>query len=224
MAWAPLAAAGISLVGGWLMNKYGGENKDQGYGMQRTGTKAAEQFQKQLFRNQGGLGGDPNYQQGSDYLRRLYSNDPELMAQFERPYMENFNENIAPNIANRFAGMGTGASGLSSSGFQQTLAQAGRGLQGDLANMRANQQMQGLNPALAYAQQPISNKLNAMQWSPYQSTYTPRQSTSGDAMLQMAPGLAGSAFQNYMNTPSQNPQSNLNTMSQSVQGAAYNPR
>jgi hypothetical protein len=71
--------------------------------------------------------------------------------------------------------MGTGASGLSSSGFQQTLAQAGRGLQSDLASMRGQQQLQGLPQALQYAQQPISNKLAAAQSIPGQYFERPGQ-------------------------------------------------
>jgi len=135
----------------------------------------------------GGLNQNPLFQGGSNFLQNLFSNDPQQMQQFQQPYMDNFNQNIVPGIANRFAGMGTGASGLSSSGFQQTLAQAGRGLQSDLASMRGQQQMQGLNTGLQYAQQPISNAMTAAGMVPNQYYERPGQS-----------GLVQSGFNSFM--------------------------
>jgi hypothetical protein len=177
----------------------------------RTGTPQAEKFQKKLFRSGGGLPKDKLYREGKDFLKDLYSNKPGAFEDFEAPYMQNFQENIMPDIANRFAGMGTGNSGLSSSGFQQTLAQAGRGLQKDLAQMRGGLQMQGLGPALQYAQQPISNQMNAMNWSPYQTTQTPRQPGIYDSMAKLAPGV----MQNIFNSPDfQNMFSSNNQMQQ----------
>jgi hypothetical protein len=128
-----------------------------------------------MMKSGGGLEGNELFGGGSDFLQKLLSNDPQQMQQFQQPYLENFQQNIVPDIANRFAGMGTGASGLSSSGFQQTLAQAGRGLQSDLASMRGQQQLQGLPQALQYAQQPISNKLAAAQSIPGQYFEKPGQ-------------------------------------------------
>ncbi len=125
--------------------------------------------------NGGGLQGNDLYGGGSNFLQSLFSNDPQQMQQFQAPYMENFQQNIVPDIANRFAGMGTGASGLNSSGFQQTLAQSGRGLQKDLASMRMQQQMQGLPQALQYAQQPISNAMTAAGMVPNQYYERPGQ-------------------------------------------------
>ena len=123
----------------------------------------------------GGLQGDQNFQSGSNFLQRLFSNDPQMIQEFNAPYMDQFNQQTVPDIANRFAGMGTGSSGLSSSGFQQTLAQAGRGLQKDLASMRQGMQLQGLPQALQYAQQPISNRFNAAQAIPGQYYENPGQ-------------------------------------------------
>ena len=123
----------------------------------------------------GGLQGNPLFESGGNFLQNLFSNDPQQMQQFQQPYMNNFNENIVPGIANRFAGMGTGASGLSSSGFQQTLAQAGRGLQSDLAQMRGQMQLGGLGQALNYAQQPISNIQSAAGMVPGQYYERPGQ-------------------------------------------------
>lgn len=109
----------------------------------------------------GGLQNNQLYNTGTDYLQNLLDNSPQAFAHFEAPYMQNFEQNIAPGIAERYAGMGTGSGALSSSGLNNSLAQAGRGLQTDLAGMRGGLQMQGLNQGLQYANQPIQNQLNA---------------------------------------------------------------
>lgn len=138
----------------------------------------------------------PLYGQGSDFLRRLLSSDPELMKQFEQPYLNNFNEVIVPGIAERFAGMGTGGGASSSSGLQNSLAQAGRGLQSDLAAMRGQMQLQGVNQGLQYAQQPYSNILASLQQRAFENTYQPgNQGLLGGALQ----GLAGGFSQGFGN-------------------------
>ena len=148
-----------------------------------------------MLKGKNGIEQNQTYQGGNNFLQNLFSNDPQQMQQFQAPYMENFQQNIVPDIANRFAGMGTGASGLSSSGFQQTLAQGGRGLQKDLAQMRGQQQMQGLNAGLQYAQQPISNRFNAANSIQNQYYHTPGQ----QGFLQsVAPEVARAGINYFM--------------------------
>ncbi len=151
-----------------------------------------------MLKGGGGLQNNPMFQGGSNFLQNLFSNDPNQMQQFQAPYMENFQQNIVPDIANRFAGMGTGASGLSSSGFQQTLAQAGRGLQKDLASMRQGMQMQGLPQALQYAQQPISNQMTAAQAIPSQYYENPGQPGFFQSFASGAAQGAGKAATNWL--------------------------
>lgn len=122
-----------------------------------------ENFLNNLYSSGGGLAGNPLYGAGSDFLQKLLKNGaPEL----EAPLMANFNQNTAPGIANRYAGMGTGAGALSSSGLNNALAQAGSGLQRDIGALRFGTQMQGLGQALQYAQQPISNQLQGLGTRP----------------------------------------------------------
>lgn len=109
----------------------------------------------------GGLGNNQLYGAGSNYLQQLLSNSPEAFQHFEAPFMQNFEQNIVPGIAERFAGAGTGAGASSSSALYNSLAQAGKNLQVDLAGLRGGLQSQGLNQALNYAQQPIQNRLGA---------------------------------------------------------------
>ncbi len=133
--------------------------------------------QQQMFQNYADnpIENSQLYQGGSNYLQGLMSNDPAAFKHFEAPYMQNFEQNIAPGIAERFAGMGTGSGALGSSGLQNSLAQAGRNLQTDLAGMRGQLQMQGLGQALNYAQQPYANAQNMMQQRPFENVYQPGQ-------------------------------------------------
>ena len=107
----------------------------------------------------------PLYGAGSDFLQRLLSGDPEMMSQFEQPYLNQFHQQTVPALAERFAGLGA----LSSSAFSNSLAQAGSGLSAQLAALRGQMQQQGLGQALGYAQQPYQNLLGGLGVNPYQS-------------------------------------------------------
>ncbi len=128
------------------------------------------------------------YGAGNDYLQRLLSNDPEAYAAFEKPYMENFEQNIAPGIAERYAGLGTGGGALSSSAFSGSLAQAGRNLQSDLAMQRGQMQMAALPQALQYAQQPYTNKMAGIDQRTFENVNRPETH-----------GLIGEATKSFVN-------------------------
>ena len=138
-----------------------------------------------------GLAGSPLYGAGSSFLQQLLSGNPEAFAAFEAPYLQNFQQKIAPGIAERFAGAGTGAGALGSSAFANSLAEASRNLQTDLASLRSGLQMQALPQALGYAQAPISNRLQASQLIPGQFYEQPGQSGFFENAL---PSLAPSGF------------------------------
>jgi hypothetical protein len=149
---------------------------------------------------------DPNYQSGSSYLQRLLSNDPAMMEQFSAPYLRQFNEDITPGIAERFAGMGTGGSGLSSSGLNNALAQAAQRLQESLASMRSQQQLQGAQLALPYAQQPYNNLSDLYgqqlftnyQQAPQQGFLQPLATAAGGALAGPLGAYAGSQLSNML--------------------------
>lgn len=162
-------------------------------------------FNKQSLRSllnmlqNGGLESNPLYQQGGDFLSNLLSGSPEFMQQFQQPYLDQFNQQIAPGIAERFAGMGTGAGASSSSGLYNSLAQAGRQLQGDLAAQRGQMQLQGLSQALPYASQPFQQRLAAAQAVPGQFYERPGQAGAfqgfAQGVGQALPGiLTGNPF------------------------------
>ncbi len=86
--------------------------------------------------NQGGT-----FQPAADYYRNLLSDNSADANAFAAPAMRQFKEQIIPDIAEQFAGMGAG--GLSSSGFQNSAVNAGTDLSERLASMRAQLRQQG---------------------------------------------------------------------------------
>jgi len=144
----------------WLSDLlFGRKSEDQ-----EVSTLSPEQqeFLKMLMQT-GGLEGNPLYGAGSDYLQQLLSNEPGAYSQFEAPLMSQFHQQIVPQIANTFAGAGTGAGAVGSSAFGQQLGQAGAGLQKDIGALRGMLQQNALGQALQYAQQPIANRLAGLQ-------------------------------------------------------------
>jgi hypothetical protein len=104
-----------------------------------TGTKQQTQFGgtdlinllQQMMQQGGGL------DLANKYDQSLLGNGPEAFNQFSSPYLKQFEEEILPQIAERFAGMGA----LSSSGFGQSLGGSASSLQSNLAQLFA--QLQG---------------------------------------------------------------------------------
>lgn len=68
-----------------------------------------------------------------DWLNSILEDDEGALEDFQRPILENYNENIIPNLMEKFGGIGA----KSSSAFNQTLAKQGRKLAGDLSTQRA---------------------------------------------------------------------------------------
>lgn len=91
---------------------------------------------------------DPNYQAGSSYLQRLLSDDPEAFESFESPYKTQFQEEIVPQLAERFSSMGA----RNSSAFNNALAREGSNLSQRLASLRENLRMNALQSALGYSE------------------------------------------------------------------------
>ena len=91
-------------------------------------TKFHDQILRQLQQSMKQGGGQYNANQ---YYNNLLGNPEEAYDRFSQPYMQQFQEQILPEIAERFAGQGA----LSSSGFGQALGGAASGLQGQLAKL-----------------------------------------------------------------------------------------
>lgn len=132
------------------------------------GFNQANQYDQSL------LGGAP----GQDGQQGAYE-------QFANPYMQQFNEQVLPGIAERFAGAGA----LSSSGFGQALGGAASGLQSQLAQLFSSLQGQA-----AQRQQGQFQNLSqlGLGYSPF--SYREKQGSQGflaPLLTSLAGGLAG---------------------------------
>jgi len=104
-----------------------------------TGTEEQMQFGGKdligLLQQMMGQGGGLNL--ANQYDQNLLGQGPEAFQNFSEPYLQQFQEQILPQIAERFAGAGA----LSSSGFGQALGGASSNFQAQLAQLFS--QMQG---------------------------------------------------------------------------------
>jgi hypothetical protein len=141
------------------------------------------------------------YQQGNEFFNSLF-NDPEFFNRFEAPAFRQFEEDIAPGLANRYASMGSGGS-TGSTGFRNQLAREGGNLATNLAAQRGQMQQQAVPQMLGYAQQPVSNWMTQLQTAlqPTQNVYQPPSQGFMGGLA--APFAQGSAYL-YGNQAGQN--------------------
>lgn len=131
MAWVPFAA----MAAGKLMDTMGGGDQMQKVPTMTGGQQRLLKQMMQMLGPQGGLG--QGMQGGVDYQKQLMDPSSQAVNQFAQPYMNQFEQNTIPGLAERFAGMGAMGGGLSSSGFGQALGAAGGNLQAQLAQLKA---------------------------------------------------------------------------------------
>ncbi len=176
MSFLPALAAIAGPLLGALFENRGGKN-DAKTGS--TYTQGQQSFIENILNDLKGMKGsqditqNPQYQQGQDWLSSLF-NDPEFFNRFEAPLQRQFQEQTIPDLANRFASMGSGGA-LGSTGFRNQLAREGSNLGTNIAALRGGMQQQGVNQGLQYAQQPFQNYLQTLQTAltPTQNTYQP---------------------------------------------------
>jgi hypothetical protein len=130
-AFLPLLALGGSM----LYDKFGRSDK-----MQKVPTMTKEQQSllkrmSQMLGPQGQLG--QGYGNALGLQQQLMDPSSEAVNQFAQPYMNQFEQQTVPGLAERFAGFGGMGGGLSSSGFGQALGAAGGNLQAQLAQLKA---------------------------------------------------------------------------------------
>lgn len=167
--------------------------------------KALERMMKPIKGKQFDITRSPSYQQAlqqlqglSQYYQGLLSPDSKAYEAQKAPMMREFQEQIMPGIAERFAGVG----GMSSSGFNQTAAQAGSSLEERLAALRSGLQMQGAQGLAGVSQQqaglsalPYEMQMQLAQLN--QNRYATALGTSSFGFLQKPQSSAsrfGSAF------------------------------
>lgn len=106
-----------------------------------------QQILSQLLENIQGLGGSQGgFGQATNLLQQYLDPQSDVYKNFEAPYMQQYEQQTIPQLAERFAGAGGGA--LSSSGFGQALGAAGSNLQTNLAQMKSQLQRQSISDIL----------------------------------------------------------------------------
>jgi hypothetical protein len=161
----------------------------------------------------------------ADYYRDLLSNDSADFKAFAAPEQRRFNEQIVPDLAEQFAGMGSG--GLSSSGFRNAAVGAGTDLSERLGAIRAQLRQQGAQGLQGIGQQSL------VPTSDWQTT---QQGTEGflgnlsSGIGQAIPGLLSGGLSNWMKPQSSgsaskgstSPYGNQSGFSSTLPG--FNPR
>jgi len=177
-----------------------------------TGTPQMEGLQNQVIGQYGNQIGQQNdilaqlkqmmeqgggYNNAQNYYNNLLDQGGDAYEKFAEPYLQQFQEQMLPNIAERFAGGGA----LSSSGFGQVLGGASAGLQSQLAQLfsqlqqnaagaQTNQYNQLGNQALQAGQLANQGAQIGLGYQPY--AYQQKQG-SGGILGPLATGL-GSAL------------------------------
>lgn len=128
-----------------------------------------------------GVGG--GYQQALGLLQNYLNPQSEQFRNFEQPYLDQFNQEILPGIAERYAGAGA----LSSSGFGQALGSAGSNLQHQLAAMKSGLGLQSAQGLIGQYNQLGQNALGAQPFG-----YRMKQGSGG--LLAPILGGIGTAF------------------------------
>lgn len=145
-----------------------------------TGTKEQQGLHNNILSQAMGLsqqGG--GYDLAQQYYNNLLGgNQQEAFDQFSSPYLQQFQEQMLPQIAERFAGAGS----LSSSGFGQSLGGAASGLQSQLAQLFSELQRQAAGQQYNQYNQLSQTGLN---YEPF--AYQQKQGSGG----MLAPFLGG---------------------------------
>lgn len=136
-----------------------------------TGTKQQQALHNNILSQAMGMSGQGGgYNQANQYFNNLLQPGNEAFQNFSAPFMNQFEEQILPQIAERFAGGGA----LSSSGFGQALGGAGAGLQAQLAQLFAELQNQAAGQQYNQYNQLANSGLN---YQPF--AYQQKQGSQG---------------------------------------------
>lgn len=134
---------------------------------------------------------NPQFQQGNEFLNSLF-NDPSFFQNIEAPALRQFNEEILPGVANRFASMGSGGS-LGSTAFRNQANREAANLAQNLSAQRTGMQMQALPQTYGAAQQPFSNLMQLYAQAlgqPVMNQYQPPSAGFGALAAPFAQGAA----------------------------------
>lgn len=190
--------AGIGGVLGALAG-FTGSNKPKKYDTLSPEQKRMIGQIEQMIGPEGQLG--QGYQNALNLQQQYMDPSSEAVQQFIQPYLNEFNQQTIPGLAERFAGLGAMGGGLSSSGFGQSLSSAAGNLQSNLAQIKAALGQQAANSIMGQYGGLTNQFLN----TPTFGYAKPEQSGYGGFMQSWAqggmPGLkeTSSGLQDYYN-------------------------
>lgn len=170
--WGLGIGAGVGGISGLLS----GDTQNDRLEKVASGTPGQERLHSNTLSQAMGMSqGNGGYQQAQNYYNRfLGNNQQQAFDQFSAPYLQNFEEQILPQIAERFAGAGA----LSSSGFGQALGGASASLQSQLAQLFSQLQSQSAGAQTNQYNQLTQTGLN---YEPFQYTKNKGSIGLGDA-------------------------------------------
>lgn len=146
-------------------------------------TPQQQEFQSMLLNMLGGSSG-----MGFDFINQILSGDEEAFKDFEAPIKRQFEQEVVPGIAERFAGMGSGGA-QNSSAMMQTMGRAGSELSQNLAQLRSGLKMGAL--------QQLQGLMGLGQQKSVENVYDPGAYGVVGGMLQGAGEGAGKAGMQY---------------------------
>lgn len=153
-----LASAGMGLFGA-------GASKDRNI-QQTNYNPGQEQSLQQLI--QLISGGSGAYNQAEQANNQYLDPNSQAYQNWEQPYLDEYNQETIPGLAERFAGMGAMGGGLSSSGFGQALGASGANLQNKLAQLKSQLQM-GASQNVFNQQNQLSDQV--LRARPFENQY-----------------------------------------------------
>lgn len=197
----------------YLTNILGGE-----LGQPGENVPGASQLQQQLFSGLSGgetEGAGSTIQAGSDYLDRLLSMDYDPSAgqeyweeSFKKPMMQQWEQEIMPGIAEKYAGSGA----ISSSGFNRAMGQAGTNMQTQLGaqlsdilyqGSEAHKQRQMQGAGLSQQLAGLLSETGAEQRNIRLQQWEAQQPWGNPWLTFLSQALGTRAFENYAQQPYQ---------------------
>jgi hypothetical protein len=152
------------------------------------------QLKKQQNAAVQGKGAGGAFGDTADNYRNLLSNESADVQAFQAPEMRRFNEQIMPDLASQFGGMGAGDSGLTGSSFRNAAIGAGTDLSERLAKMRADLRQRGAEGLTNIANQsmnPYMQNVNVPAQQGFLQSAASLVGPAASALLGPAAGVVG---------------------------------
>ncbi len=151
----PMTIAALASAASNIYSNFAGGGGPQKMRTKSRGQERAINSQLKQARGMERAGG--GYSSALDLLKGYLDPNSDIYQNFEAPYMQQFEQQTVPMLAERFAGAGAMGGGLSSSGFGQSLSSAGANLQTNLAQMKSGMQNQAIQSLIQQYNQLISS-------------------------------------------------------------------